>query len=145
MNNNVSKRDKKLKFNFLDDIMYYDGPLISLGITEHDEPVLQIWIDETEDQKRTVYAYVWLTKENLQDLLYGDKTYYKILSSCEEIMTWEYDGQKSLNFKKIEKKDYLEKYGPKEHVTLTRDMIDVREKYKKYLKGELNQCKNKLY
>lgn len=113
----------KIKHNVI--ILYYDMPLISLIITEKNEPVLEVFCDvENGDYK---YAYIFLSKEDAHNLIFSKKSYYDIIKNSKEIYTFreKYLNNGLTDFSKIEVKEFLESYGPKEDVFLIEEDSDL--------------------
>ena len=80
------KTDKLIDFKFFEDIIYYDGPLLSLGITQDNLPVLQIWCDINNADKYNLYSYVFINKDDLYSFINGEKSYLNVLKNSDEII-----------------------------------------------------------
>lgn len=139
------KTTKPLEYKFIKDLIWYDGPLLSLGITENNEPVFEIWIDQDNEENYSKYAYVFIKPEDLEPFLKNEKLYYEVLFDSEEIITWKYNKEKGyFDFKKEDKVEHLKEYGPKEDVSLANDIIYFMPHYEEFLKSEQEKIKLKL-
>ncbi len=123
------KTQQILDFEFLEDIIYYDGPILSLGITEKKEPVLMIWCDRDTEKNFNLYAYVYIREQDFNPFIHGLLSYYQTLSQASEIIIFKYDGNKAFHFQILDNDLFIEQYGPKNpNVDLTNDLIQVKEK-----------------
>ena len=129
------KTEKILDFQFIEDIVYYDGPLVSLGFSENNEPVLQIWCDVNHEENYNLYAYAFLNKEDFQAFVDAQKSYFNVLKDCEEIVVFKYNGN-AFDFSVISNDLFLLNYGPKEDVSLSEDLIDFRASLKSFYNKE---------
>lgn len=129
------KTDKLLDFKFLEDIIYYDGPIISLGLTQDDKPVLEIWCDVDREKNFNLYAYAYLKEDDFQPFINADKSYFNVLKDAVEIVVFKYNGE-AFDFEVMNNDFFIENYGPKESSDLSLDMIDFREKFQDYLQKE---------
>jgi hypothetical protein len=62
-----------LQFKFQEDILYFEGLLLSLGITEDNLPVLEIWCDQEDEYN--IYAYAYIKQEDLKPFINEEKSY----------------------------------------------------------------------
>jgi hypothetical protein len=99
------------KFQLLEDIIEYDGPFISLGITEEKQYVFEIWCDIDDEKKYNLYAYVYPRYHDMQLLLAGKLDYYTTLLQADKFITFKYNGN-YYDFQTISNHDFLAKYGP---------------------------------
>ncbi len=129
------KTDKLLDFKFLEDIIYYDGPIISLGLTQDDKPVLEIWCDVDREKNFNLYAYAYLKEDDFQPFINAEKSYFNVLKDAVEIVVFKYNGE-AFDFEVMNNDFFIENYGPKESSDLSLDMIDFREKFQAYLQKE---------
>lgn len=129
------KTDKLLDFKFLEDIIYYDGPIISLGLTQDDKPVLEIWCDVDREKNFNLYAYAYLKEDDFQPFINAEKSYFNVLKDAVEIVVFKYNGE-AFDFEVMNNDFFIENYGPKESSDLSLDMIDFREKFQDYLQKE---------
>lgn len=126
------KTNKLLEFTFLEYILYYDGPLISLGLTQDNSPVLEIWCNEDREKNFNLYAYAFMKEEDLQPFIDAEKSFFNVLKDSLEIIVFKYDG-KAFDFEVWNNEDFLKEYGPKEHSDLNKDLIDFREKFNVFM------------
>lgn len=129
------KTDKLLDFKFIEDIIYYDGPIISLGLTQDDKPVLEIWCDVDREKNFNLYAYAYLKEDDFQPFINAEKSYFNVLKDTVEIVVFKYNGE-AFDFEVMNNDFFIENYGPKESSDLSLDMIDFREKFQAYLQKE---------
>lgn len=122
------KTQQLLDFEFLEDILYYDGPIISLGMTAKKEPVLLIWCDRNIEEYFNLYAYVYIREQDLNPFIHGLLSYYQMLSQASEIILFKYDGNKSFHFQILDNDSFIHQYGPQPNADLSSDLIDVKEK-----------------
>lgn len=138
--------NKLLDFKFIKDIIYYDGPLISLGITQDNQPVLEVWNDMNRDENYNLYSYVFIQQEDLYPLINGEKLFYDVLKDSTTIISWKYNGQ-AYDFETTDVDYYLANYGPKKTVSLEKDFIDFIPAFNAFLEQDkstnLSPIKNK--
>lgn len=129
------KTDKLLDFKFIEDIIYYDGPIISLGLTQEDKPVLEIWCDVDREKNFNLYAYAYIKEEDFESFINAKKSYYNVLKDSLEIVVFKYNGE-AFDFEVMSNDFFVEHYGPQEDSDLSLDLIDFREKFQAYLTQE---------
>lgn len=130
--------NKQLDFKFWEDILYYDGPLLSLCITEDKTHVLMPWADRVDNEVESynLYAYIYLSQELTEQFLNGEKNYYQAVKESEKIITWKHNGLvPDFDFKLVSVEEFLEKYGPKETSDLAEDVVEVKTAYEKFKDG----------
>ena len=129
---------KQLDFKFWEDILYYDGSLLSLCITQDKTHVLMSWADKVENEVHSynLYAYIYLTQDLAQQFLNGEKNYYQTIKESEQIITWKHSSAlPGFDFTLIAVEDFLEKYGSKETSELFEDVIKIKHAYEKFKDG----------
>lgn len=129
------KTNQLLNFKFIDDIIYYDGPIISLGLTQENSPVLEIWCDVNREENYHIYAYAFLREEDFQPFVEANKSYFNVLRDSQEIVVFKYNGQ-AYDFKVISQDEFLSNYGPKEDSSLAEDLIDFRKSLENFYRNE---------
>lgn len=130
----------EIHFKILEDICYYDGPIISIGLDDDDNPILQIWCDQVDDTKNSeghingygIYAYAYMRKEDLVPFLNDDKLYADTLLDSDKIVLFKYFNQ-PYDFEEINQKEFVEKYGPVEGCRLGKSLIEARSSILPYL------------
>lgn len=142
-NKNILKTDKKIDFLFVENILYYDGPIVSLGLTKEKIPVLEIWCDFNSDSKINTYAYAFIKSEDLNDFIEGKKSYFNVLKDCEQILTFN-DKENDNDFKVIENNYFIKNYGPVEFADLTEKLIKFKIKYDEFVKNLIKNNKPKI-
>lgn len=120
------KTNKLLDYKFIQDILYYDGPLLSLGILQDGTPVLQIWSDCTDEYN--LYAYAFMRPDDLQPFLNVQKDYYSVLQDSLEIILFKYN-EEAYDFQVISNQKFIEQYGPKPGFALEDDLLDFKERH----------------
>lgn len=125
--------NQEIKFKYIDDILYYDGPLISLGFTDDNTPVLQECVDMKE--KYGLYAYVFIRNEDVWDLLEHKKKYYDVLKDSYRVVMFKYY-QKEYDFEEIDVASFLENYGPEPDVSLHGNLQEFCAKLEDYIKTD---------
>lgn len=120
------KTEKLLKYTFIKELLYYDGPIISLGITNNKEPVLEIWCDTNHQENYNLYAYAFIQKEDFQPFVDAKKSYYNVLKDAQEIIIFKYNGE-AFDFSIMSNEDFISNYGPKPTADMNNDLIDFRE------------------
>lgn len=120
------KTEQLLEFKFIDDLIYYDGPIISLGLIQDDSPVLQIWCDVNHEENYNLYAYAFLRKEDFQLFVDAEKSYFNVLKDSQEIVVFKYNG-KAYDFSVMPHAEFLSNYGPQEDSSMADDLIDFRK------------------
>lgn len=131
-----------IDFKIIEDICYYDGPIISIGLDHDDNPILQIWCDEViiDDTKTPegyvngygIYAYVYMRKEDLLPFLNDEKLYADTMLDSHKIILFKYF-KEPYDFEEINKKEFVEKYGPVEGCRLGHSLLDARNVIVPYL------------
>lgn len=125
------KTNKLIEFKFLEDIVYYDGPLLSLGLTQDNVPVLEIWCDVEKEQNFHIYAYAFIQEEDFNPFINGEKSYLNVLKDSSEIIVFKYS-EVAFDFEIMNNEEFIIKYGPKESCDLNDDLIDFRPKLKAF-------------
>lgn len=126
------KTNKLIDFKFLKDIIYYDGPIISLGITQENIPVLEIWCNVDYDKKINFYAYAFIKEEDLIPFINAEKSYFNVLKDSEEIIFFKYNGENAFDFEVVNNIQFINDYGPKEDSDLSLDLQDFRVFFEEY-------------
>lgn len=116
-----------LKFKFLEELVYYDGPLLSIGVTEDNQPVFEVWLNINREEKYSLYAYVFIRPEDFYPFIQDEKMYFNVLKDSLSITAWKVN-QEYYDFEEMSVEYFLENYGPNETVSLNDDLIDFREK-----------------
>lgn len=119
--------NQSLTFKFKKTIIFYDGPLLSLGITEDNEAVLEVWVDENSEKRYSKYSYIFLKKEDFEPFIHDQKSYHDVIQDSRQIVYYKHDGKSSYDFEEIDPTTYLEEYGPTKSVSLQNDLIMIRE------------------
>lgn len=127
--------NKQLDFKFIKDIIYYDGPLLSLGITPDNIPVLEVWNDINREENYHLYSYVFIREEDLMPFINCEKLFYDVLQDSKAIITWKYNGE-AYDFEETNIDDYLANYGPKKKVSLEKDFIDFLPSFNAFLEQD---------
>lgn len=130
----------EIEFKFIEDIIYCDGSLLALGITDNNQPILIAWMDIDYEKNYNEYAYIFIKEEDLDLFLNEKKLYYEVLRDSHNIIAFKYNGEK-YDFKEMQHNEYLKKYGPKEKVSLKEDLIDFRVLYQQFIEKEKSQLK----
>lgn len=125
------KTQKLLEYKFIKDLLYYDGPIISLGITENQEPVLEIWCDTNREENYNLYAYAFMQPEDFESFVAAKKSYYNVLQDAQEIVTFKYNGE-AFDFSIMSNDEFVSNYGPKPTADMDDDLIDFREAWAQY-------------
>lgn len=127
--------NEELEFKFLEDIIYYDGPIISLGITYNNEIVLFEWLDFDDDTKINIYCYAFIKQEDFLPMMNDEKLYYHVLQESNLIIGWKFK-EKAYDFEVWEAQWFVENYGPTPTVRLKDDLDMVREKLLTFLETD---------
>lgn len=122
----IMKTEQLLKFKFIEDIFYYDGPLISFALTEDNTPVLEIWCGLNREENYNLFAYAFLREEDLHPFLHADKSYFNVLKNCSEIILFKYK-DKAYDFTVISSLEFLENYGLTEESSFAIELIELRK------------------
>lgn len=125
------KTEKLLEYNFIKDLLYYDGPIISLAITKNNEPVLEIWCDTNYEENYNIYAYAFMQVEDFQPFVDATKSYYNVLKDAQQIVTFKYNGE-AFDFSIMNNDEFVSNYGPRESADLDNDLIEFRTAYAEY-------------
>ena len=120
------KTNKLIEFKFLEDIIDYEGPLLSLGLTQDNSPVLEIWCDVEKEKNLHIYAYAFIQKEDFNPFINGKKSYLNVLKDSIEITVFKYS-EVAFDFTIMKNEEFIVKYGPKESCDLNEDLIDFRK------------------
>lgn len=130
------QKNNKLNFKFIQEIIYHDGPLISLGITEDNLPVLKMWLDVNREEKYNVYAYVFIREEDLLPFVNNEKLYYDVLRDSHKIISWKY-GTQMFDSQEMSHEYFLAHYAPtKKDVSLDSDLAEFRPAFYDFLDQE---------
>ena len=131
------KQNTLIDFKFLEDIMWYDGPLLSLGITQDDKYVFVVWCDVNYEKKFNTYAYIFLSDKDVQPFLNGDINYYQTIKKSNQILMFDYFGDdNNINFKSMDINQYLNEYGPQPDSDLKDELIDFLPKLNNFLQQQ---------
>lgn len=125
------KTEQLLKYKFIKELLYYDGPIISLAITENNEPVLEIWCDTNYEENYNLYAYAFMQLEDFQPFVDAKKSYYNVLKDAQQIVTFKYNGE-AFDFSVMSNEEFLSNYGPRESADMNNELIDFRQAYEEY-------------
>lgn len=134
------KTNKLIEFKFLEDIIDYEGPLLSLGLTKDNSPVLEIWCDIEKEKNFQLYAYAFIQEEDFKLFINCKKSYFNVLKDSIEIITFKYDG-KAFDFKVMINKDFIEKYGPNENCDLTEDLSNFKKSLEEFSAKQIQEIK----
>ena len=129
------KTQKLLEYKFINELLYYDGPIISLGITKNNEPVLEIWCDTNREENYNLYAYAFMQPEDFQQFVDAKKSYYNVLKDAQEIVTFKYNGE-AFDFSIMNNEEFVGNYGPKPTADMDDDLIDFRKAWAEYKSKE---------
>ena len=111
--NNINKL---ITFDKVATILYYDVPLLSLGVTDDKKYMLLIFCDT--QLNHTIYAYAEINKFAAQAFISGKVNYFKTLINSK-ITLFNYKDDEGFNFRKISAMSFIDKYGPDIDVDLT--------------------------
>lgn len=131
MQNNI-QMNTQLDFKFIKDIIYYDGPLLSLGITQENNPVLVVWNDIDHEENYNLYSYIFIRQEDLYPFIHAEKSFYNVLKDSDSIVSWKYNGE-AYDFEVTDIEYYLSNYGPKTTANLEKDFIDFLPDFNAFL------------
>lgn len=96
------------EFTHLEDLLYYDGPLLSLYASETAEKALFLAL-ELDYDKNQRWGIILLTKEQEQKYLEGKEDLRTIMLSKDYLYTFEYDQNWAVvNFQEVKIADYNE-------------------------------------
>lgn len=126
------KTNKLINFKFLKDIIYYDGPIISLGFTQENFPVLEIWCNVDDEKKINFYAYAFIKEADLIPFINAEKSYFNVLKDSEEIILFQYIEDNACDFEVINNLQFLSDYGPEEDSDLSLYLEDFRAFFEEY-------------
>lgn len=129
------KTQKLLEYKLINELLYYDGPIISLGITENNEPVLEIWCDTNREENYNLYAYAFMQQEDFQPFVDAKKSYYNVLKDAQEIVIFKYNGE-AFDFSVMSNEEFVGNYGPKPTADMNDDLIDFRKAWAEYQSKE---------
>jgi hypothetical protein len=124
--------DGTIKFKVLEDIIYYDGPIISLGLLEDNTPVLMEELGR--DKEYGQYSYIFIQPEDLMPLLRCQKSYYDVLSHSRGAYIWKYQNGKAFDYQKINIEQFLSEHGPEKSASLDHFLSGFAQKFEQYLK-----------
>jgi len=129
------KINKLIDFKFLKDILYYDGPIISLGLTNDNLPVFEIWCDENKENNINIYAYVFITHNDFQLFINFYKSYFNVIKDSLEIVLFKYNGE-AFDFQIVSNEKFITNYGPQDDSDSCLDLINFRNHYLKFNEKE---------
>lgn len=124
--------NKELNFKIIEDIFYYDGPILSLGITSDNQPVLQLWCDEDREKNFNLYAYIFISQKDFESFIQGKINYYQVLKNNLSITTFKYNGQ-SFDFKNIDTDYFMQNYGPEEDSSFIDEVTEIKDKFTDFI------------
>lgn len=124
--------NQELNFKIIKDIFYYDGPILSLGITSDNQPVLQLWCDQNIEENFNLYAYIFISQKDLESFIQGKINYYQVLKNNLSITIFKYNGQ-YFDFETIDTDCFMKNYGPKEDSSFIDEIAEIKDKFSYFI------------
>ena len=124
-------------FIHFDDILYYDGPLLSIGLTENHQVMLQVFCDCDDDFN--YYVNVSIPKKEIELFIDSKLSYYDVLPHCTNLSAFKTNATGYEFWCNMSLAEFLENYGPQPDSNVFLNSV-VNENFVNSWKSYLAKC-----
>ncbi len=126
---------------YVENIYYYDGPLLDVFMDSNKVPVLRSWVDCTDTYN--VWAFIWVTHDAFNQYLNSQKSMASIFRESSNILVvnTDHDGH-DFNLRMVTAETLMQSHAPTEDSYLSLPKVHILNILESFGYSELNDTNN---